>query len=147
MDLGTLKAPVGSRKKRKRVGRGDGSGHGGTSCKGSKGQNARSGGGTRPGFEGGQMPMARRLPKRGFRNPFRKEMITVNLVQLNAFPENSIIDAEALIMQGLIKKRGDGIKLLGKGDIQHALSIKLDALSKGAKAKIEAAGGSIVEVA
>ncbi|HAJ26990.1 MAG TPA: 50S ribosomal protein L15 [Syntrophus sp. (in: bacteria)] len=147
MDLGTLKAPVGSRKKRKRVGRGDGSGHGGTSCKGSKGQNARSGGGTRPGFEGGQMPMARRLPKRGFRNPFRKEMITVNLVQLNAFPENSLIDAEALIQQGLIKKRGDGIKLLGKGDIQHALSIKLDALSKGAKAKIEAAGGSIVEVA
>ena len=147
MDLGTLKDPVGSRKKRKRVGRGDGSGHGGTSCKGSKGQNARSGGGTRPGFEGGQMPMARRLPKRGFRNPFRKEMITVNLVQLNAFPENSIIDAEALIQQGLIKKRGDGIKLLGKGEIQHALSIKLDALSKGAKAKIEAAGGSIVEVA
>jgi large subunit ribosomal protein L15 len=74
-------------------------------------------------------------------------MITVNLVQLNAFPENSIIDAEALIQQGLIKKRGDGIKLLGKGDIQHALSIKLDALSKGAKAKIEAAGGTIVEVA
>ncbi|MCX5830096.1 MAG: 50S ribosomal protein L15 [Deltaproteobacteria bacterium] len=147
MDLQTLKAPVGSRKKRKRVGRGDGSGHGGTACKGSKGQNARSGGGTRPGFEGGQMPMARRLPKRGFRNPFRKEMITVNLVQLNAFPENSIIDAEALIQQGLIKKRGDGIKLLGKGDIQHALSIKLDALSKGAKAKIEAAGGSILEVA
>ncbi|MEI7639000.1 MAG: 50S ribosomal protein L15 [Syntrophus sp. (in: bacteria)] len=147
MDLRTLKAPVGSRKKRKRVGRGDGSGHGGTACKGSKGQNARSGGGTRPGFEGGQMPMARRLPKRGFRNPFRKEMITVNLVQLNAFPENSIIDAEALIQQGLIKKRGDGIKLLGKGDIQHALSIKLDALSKGAKAKIEAAGGSIIEVA
>ncbi|MFA5181354.1 MAG: 50S ribosomal protein L15 [Syntrophales bacterium] len=146
MDLQTLKAPVGSRKKRKRVGRGDGSGHGGTACKGSKGQNARSGGGTRPGFEGGQMPMARRLPKRGFRNPFRKEMITVNLVQLNDFPENSIIDAEALIQKGLIKKRGDGIKLLGQGDIQHALSIKLDALSKGAKAKIEAAGGSIVEV-
>ena len=91
--------------------------------------------------------MARRLPKRGFRNAFRKEMITVNLVQLNAFPENSIIDAEALIQQGLIKKRGDGIKLLGKGEIQHALSIKLNALSKGAKAKIEAAGGSIVEVA
>ncbi len=146
MDLQTLKAPVGSRKRRKRVGRGDGSGHGGTACKGSKGQNARSGGGTRPGFEGGQMPMARRLPKRGFRNAFRKEIITVNLMQLNAFPENSIIDAEALIKKGLIKKRGDGIKLLGKGDIQHALSIKLDALSKGAKVKIEAAGGSVVEV-
>jgi large subunit ribosomal protein L15 len=147
MDLQTLKAPVGSRKKRKRVGRGDGSGHGGTACKGSKGQKARSGGGTRPGFEGGQMPMARRLPKRGFRNPFRKELITVNLVQLNDFPENSVIDAEALIQKGLIKKRGDGVKLLGKGDIRHALSIKLDALSKGAKTKIEAAGGSIVEVA
>ncbi|MDQ1277266.1 MAG: large subunit ribosomal protein [Thermodesulfobacteriota bacterium] len=93
------------------------------------------------------MPMARRLPKRGFRNPFRKELITVNLVQLNDFPENSVIDAEALIQKGLIKKRGDGVKLLGKGDIQHALSIKLDALSKGAKTKIEAAGGSIVEVA
>ena len=147
MDLQTLKAPVGSRKKRKRVGRGDGSGHGGTSCKGSKGQNARSGGGTRPGFEGGQMPMARRLPKRGFRSPFRREIITVNLLQLNDFPENSVIDAEALIQRGLIKKRGDGIKLLGKGDIQRALSIKLDALSKGAREKIEAAGGSIVEVA
>jgi len=90
--------------------------------------------------------MARRLPKRGFRNAFRREMITVNLVQLNTFPENSIIDAEALIQKGLIKRRGDGIKLLGKGEIQHALSIKLDALSKAAKAKIEAAGGSIVEV-
>jgi len=91
--------------------------------------------------------MARRLPKRGFRNPFRKEMVTVNLVQLNDFPENSVIDAEALLQKGLIKKRGDGIKLLGKGEIQHALSIKVDAFSKGAKAKIEAAGGTIVEVA
>ena len=115
MDLKTLKAPVGSRKKRKRVGRGDGSGHGGTSCKGSKGQNARSGGGTRPGFEGGQMPMARRLPKRGFRNPFRREMITVNLVQLNDFPENSIVDAEALIQKGLIKKRETALSFWGKG--------------------------------
>jgi len=147
MDLQSLKAPVGSRKQRKRVGRGDGSGHGGTACKGAKGQNARSGGGTRPGFEGGQMPMARRLPKRGFRSPFRKEIITVNLLQLNDFPDNSVIDAEALIQRGLIKKRGDGIKLLGKGDLQRALSIKLDALSKGARAKVEAAGGSVVEVA
>lgn len=91
--------------------------------------------------------MARRLPKRGFRSPFRREIITVNLLQLNDFPENSVIDAEALIQRGLIKKRGDGIKLLGKGDVQHALSIKLDALSKGAREKIKAAGGSIVEVA
>jgi large subunit ribosomal protein L15 len=147
MDLQSLKAPVGSRKKRKRVGRGDGSGHGGTACRGNKGQNARSGGGTRPGFEGGQMPMARRLPKRGFRSPFRKEIITVNLLQLNDFPENSVIDAEALIQKGLIRRRGDGIKLLGKGEIQRVLSIKLDFLSKGARTKIEAAGGSIVEVA
>ena len=145
MDLNTLKAPAGARKQRKRVGRGGA--HGGTACKGAKGQNARSGGGTRPGFEGGQMPMARRLPKRGFRNPFRREIITINLAQLNAFPENSIVDAEALIAKGLIKKRGDGVKLLGKGEIAHALSIKLDALSKGAKAKIEAAGGSVEEVA
>jgi len=147
MDLQSLKAPVGSRKQRKRVGRGDGSGHGGTACKGSKGQNARSGGGVRPGFEGGQMPMARRLPKRGFRSPFRKEIITVNLLQLNDFPENSVVDAEALIQRGIIRKRGDGIKLLGKGDLQRALSIKLDTMSKGARAKVEAAGGSVVEVA
>ncbi len=145
MDLQTLKAPAGSRKNRKRVGRGGA--HGGTACKGAKGQNARSGGGTRPGFEGGQMPMARRLPKRGFRNPFRREIVTINLGQLNVFPEHSVVDAAALLAKGLIKKKGDGIKLLGKGEIAHALSVKLDALSKGAKAKIEAAGGAIVEVA
>ncbi len=144
MDLQTLKAPAGSRKKRKRIGRGGA--HGGTAGKGHKGQKARSGGGAKPGFEGGQMPMARRLPKRGFRNPFRREIITINLGQLNVFPERSVVDADALMARGLIKKRGDGVKLLGKGEIQYPLSVKLDALSKGARTKIEAAGGSVVEV-
>ena len=144
MDLKTLKAPAGSRKKRKRIGRGGA--HGGTAGKGHKGQKARSGGGAKPGFEGGQMPMARRLPKRGFRNPFRREIITINLGQLNVFPERSVVDADALMARGLIKKRGDGVKLLGKGEIQYPLSVKLDALSKGARTKIEAAGGSVVEV-
>ncbi|HPC32181.1 MAG TPA: 50S ribosomal protein L15 [Syntrophales bacterium] len=144
MDLQTLKAPVGAKKKRKRIGRGGA--RGGTAGKGHKGQNARSGGGSKPGFEGGQMPMARRLPKRGFRNPFRREIITINLEQLRGFAENSVVDVEALLARGLIKKRGDGVKLLGKGEIQYALAVKLDALSRGAKAKIEAAGGSVVEV-
>ncbi|HOF04749.1 MAG TPA: 50S ribosomal protein L15 [Syntrophales bacterium] len=144
MDLQTLKAPVGAKKKRKRIGRGGA--RGGTAGKGHKGQNARSGGGSKPGFEGGQMPMARRLPKRGFRNPFRREIITINLEQLRGFAENSVVDVESLLARGLIKKRGDGVKLLGKGEIQYALAVKLDALSRGAKAKIEAAGGSVVEV-
>lgn len=146
MNLGSLKPPAGSRKKRKRVGRGDGSGHGGTSCKGHKGQNARSGGGTRPGFEGGQMPLSRRLPKRGFRNIFRKDIIAVNIEQLSKFPAGSVIDAESLIRAGLVKRRYDGIKLLGKGMIDHPLSVKVDMVSQGARTKIEAAGGSIIEV-
>jgi large subunit ribosomal protein L15 len=141
-----LKPPAGSRRKRKRVGRGDGSGHGGTSCKGSKGQKARSGGGTRPGFEGGQMPLSRRLPKRGFRNPFRKDIVIVNISQLKKFPAGSIVDEETLIDSGIVKKIGDGIKVLGKGDIGYPLSLKVRMVSRNAKEKIEAAGGSIVEV-
>ncbi|MCX5847472.1 MAG: 50S ribosomal protein L15 [Deltaproteobacteria bacterium] len=146
MNLGTLKPPEGSRKKKKRVGRGDGSGHGGTSCKGHKGQNARSGGGVRPGFEGGQMPLSRRLPKRGFRNPFRREIVIVNIEQLKKFPEGSLIDKDSLISSGLIKRKGDTIKVLGKGDIDYPLSIKVDMISRGAKEKIVNAGGSIIEV-
>jgi large subunit ribosomal protein L15 len=144
MNLSSLKPPEGSRKKRKRVGRGDGSGHGGTSCKGHKGQNARSGGGVRPGFEGGQMPLSRRLPKRGFRNPFRKKIITVNLEQLKNFPQGSMIDKDALFGAGLVKKKGDGIKILGKGTIAYPVSLKVDMVSQGAREKIEAAGGSII---
>jgi large subunit ribosomal protein L15 len=146
MNLSSLRPPAGSRKKRKRVGRGDGSGHGGTSCKGAKGQNARSGGGTRPGFEGGQMPLARRLPKRGFRNIFRKLIVAINIEQLNKFPAGSVIDAESLIRAGLVNRKNDGIKLLGKGMIDYPLSVKVDMVSQGAKTKIVAAGGTIIEV-
>lgn len=146
MNLGSLKPPEGSRKKRKRIGRGDGSGHGGTSTKGHKGQNARSGGRVRPGFEGGQMPLSRRLPKRGFRNPFRRKIVTINIDQLRRFPEGSIIDRDALFKAGLVKTMGDGIKVLGKGNIEYPISVRVDMISRGAKGKIEAAGGSVVEV-
>jgi len=146
MNLGTLRPPDGSRKNRKRVGRGDGSGHGGTAGKGHKGQKARSGGKVRPGFEGGQMPLSRRLPKRGFRNLFRKEVIAVNVENLNRFEQNAVVDAELLLKSGLIKKTGDAIKILGKGEIKVPLTVKVDMISKGAKEKIEAAGGSVVEV-
>jgi len=146
MNLGSLKLPDGSRKKRKRVGRGDGSGHGGTSCKGHKGQNARSGGGVRPGFEGGQMPLSRRLPKRGFRNPFRREIATINVEQLKKFSKGSVIDREVLVKAGLMKAKADGIKILGKGNIDYPVSLKVDMISRGAREKIEAAGGSITVV-
>ena len=146
MNLSSLKPPEGSRKKRKRIGRGDGSGHGGTSTKGHKGQNARSGGKVRPGFEGGQMPLSRRLPKRGFRNPFRKDIVTINIDQLRRFPEGSVIDRDALLKAGLVKKTRDGIKVLGRGNIEYPISVKVDMISRGAKDKIEAAGGSVVEV-
>ena len=146
MNLSSLKPPEGSRKKRKRIGRGDGSGHGGTSTKGHKGQNARSGGGVRPGFEGGQMPLSRRLPKRGFRNPFRRNIVIINIDQLRRFPEGSVIDRNALLDAGLVKRIGDGIKVLGKGNIDYPISLKVDMISRGARDKIEAAGGSIVGV-
>jgi len=146
MKLNSLKPPAGSRKKRKRVGRGDGSGHGGTSCKGAKGQNARSGGGVSPGFEGGQMPLVRRLPKRGFRNVFRKEIIAINIEKLKGFPAGSVIDEDSLIQAGFVKRKGDGIKILGKGDLDYPLSLRVNMVSRGARSKIEAAGGSIIEV-
>jgi len=146
MNLGTLKPPEGSKKKRKRVGRGDGSGHGGTSGKGHKGQNARSGGKVRSGFEGGQMPLSRRLPKRGFRNPFRKIIVTINVNQLNKFPEGSVIDEEALVRAGVVKHKRDGIKVLGRGSIDYPVSLKMNLISRGAREKIQAVGGSIIEV-
>lgn len=147
MNLGALKPPEGSKKKRKRVGRGDGSGHGGTAGKGHKGQNARSGGKVRSGFEGGQMPLSRRLPKRGFRNPSRKVIVTINIDQLKKFPEGAVIDEEALVRAGVVKHKKDGIKVLGKGNIDYPVSLKMNMISRGAREKIEAAGGSIVEVA
>jgi len=143
MKLSDLRPSEGSRKKRKRVGRGNGSGHGGTSCRGSKGQNSRSGGGVRPGFEGGQMPLTRRLPKRGFYNRFRKDIIAVNIEQLKRFTEGSVVDAEALLGSGIIKRKGDGIKILGKGDIDYPLTVKVNNISRSAREKIEASGGSV----
>ncbi len=147
MDLSTLKAPAGATKKRKRVGRGDSSGQGGTAGKGHKGQKARSGGHVRSGFEGGQMPMARRLPKRGFRNPFRKDFVAVNVSDLaRIFEKGAVIDEAAILESGLVKKKGDGIKILAKGSIDIAVTLKMARVSAAAKQKITAAGGSVEEV-
>jgi large subunit ribosomal protein L15 len=146
MNLGTLKPPEGSRKKKKRVGRGDGSGHGGTAGKGAKGQNARSGHSVRPNFEGGQMPLTRRMPKRGFKNPMRRIIAIVNIEQLKRFQEGAIVDRETLAAFGLVSGRVDGIKVLGNGEINFPLSVNVDSVSRGAREKIEAAGGTIVEV-
>jgi large subunit ribosomal protein L15 len=143
MKLSELRPPEGSRKKRKRVGRGDGSGHGGTSTKGHKGLKARSGHSSRPGYEGGQMPLARRIPKKGFKNIFRKEIIIVNLDQLNRFSGEAPVDAAALLAGGVIRKIGDGIKILAKGTIERALTVRVHAISQAAKEKIETAGGKV----
>lgn len=147
MDLSTLKAPAGATKKRKRVGRGDASGQGGTSGKGDKGQKARSGGKVRDGFEGGQMPMARRLPKRGFRNPFREKFIAVNVADIGRkFSKGAVIDEAAILNSGLIKNKGNAIKILAKGEIDFPVTIKIAKISQAAKNKITAAGGSVEEV-
>jgi large subunit ribosomal protein L15 len=147
MNLGSLRAPAGATKKRKRVGRGDASGHGGTSGKGNKGQKARSGGKVRAGFEGGQMPMARRLPKRGFRNPFREKFVAVNILDLcRKFSKGAVIDEAALLQSGIVKKEGSKIKILAKGEINFSLTLKIANISLAAKNKITAAGGSIEEV-
>jgi large subunit ribosomal protein L15 len=143
MKIHELSPAEGSRKKRKRVGRGQGSGHGGTAGRGHKGQKSRSGGGPRPGFEGGQMPLQRRLPKRGFVNIFRKQFSIINIKDLSRFEANANLDSEALKEAGLVKKMKDGIKLLGNGDISHPLFIKVHKVSKTAKDKIEAAGGKV----
>ena len=145
--MSTLKAPAGATKKRKRVGRGDASGQGGTSGKGDKGQKARSGGKVRAGFEGGQMPMARRLPKRGFRNPFREKFVAVNLNDLcRKFSKGAVIDEAALLQSGIVKKKGNDIKILAKGEINFPVTLKITNISQAAKNKIAAAGGSIEEV-
>jgi large subunit ribosomal protein L15 len=143
MKLNELSPPKGSRKNRKRLGRGIGSGSGKTAGRGAKGQNARSGGGVRPGFEGGQMPLQRRLPKRGFTNIFKKKFAEINLRDLTRFESGSLVDEPALVRCGLISGKRDGIKLLGKGEITYPLSIKVNRISKSARAKIEAAGGNI----
>jgi large subunit ribosomal protein L15 len=143
MKIQDLSPAAGSRKKRKRVGRGVGSGHGKTACRGHKGQKARSGGSIAPGFEGGQMPIQRRLPKRGFTNPFKKEYALINLKDLKEFEPNASIDIQIMKEHGLVKNVKDGIKLLGEGEISRPLVLKVNRASKSARTKIEAAGGTI----
>jgi large subunit ribosomal protein L15 len=141
--LGQLKPPHGAKKGPKRVGRGPGSGHGKTSCKGHKGQKARSGPHIRPGFEGGQMPLQRRLPKRGFTNIFKKRFALVHIRDLNRFPAGGVVDIEALRKAGLVKKAYDGVKIVGDGDITVALTIRAHAVTESARKKIEAASGKV----
>jgi large subunit ribosomal protein L15 len=143
MDLSNLSPPKGSVKTRKRVGRGPGSGHGKTSCRGHKGQKSRSGGSIRPGFEGGQMPLARRLPKRGFTNIFKKQYALIQVRDLMTFEKGSVIDPGVLLESGLVSKLLDGVKLLGNGDIDRPLTVKVHKCSQAAQAKIVAAGGTV----
>ena len=142
MKLHELTPAAGSKKSVKRIGRGPASGQGKTAGKGHKGQLARAGRGMRPGFEGGQMPLQRRLPKRGFNNIFAKEIVTVNVSDLEKkFNDGDVVDAAALKTAGLIKKELDGVKVLGNGELTKKLEVKVNAYSEAAKAKIEAAGG------
>ncbi|MBI4237992.1 MAG: 50S ribosomal protein L15 [Deltaproteobacteria bacterium] len=148
MRLNELKPSVGARKARKRLGRGDASGHGGTSTKGHKGQKSRSGGYHKVGFEGGQMPLHRRMPKRGFNNTvFARTVGVVNLDQLATWPQGVPVTLEALKERGLIRRRYDGIKLLARGDCKAPLTIRLSWISAAARQKIEAAGGQIESLA
>lgn len=141
MKLHELSPALGSKKDAKRIGRGHGSGQGKTAGKGHKGQKARAGRGMRPGFEGGQMPLQRRIPKRGFNNIFAKEIVAINVGSLNVFEDGSIVDTQAIINAGLTKKAYDGIKILGNGELTKKLTVKVSAYSESAKQKIEAAGG------
>ena len=143
MKLHELSPSSKSRKPNNRLGRGVGSGWGKTAGRGNKGYNSRSGGGVRPGYEGGQMPIQRRLPKRGFTNIFRKKIAVINLRDLLAFESGSLVDEAALVKAGLVKGQKDGVKLLGHGEIRVALNVKLNHVSKSAREKIEAAGGSV----
>ncbi|MEH7352508.1 50S ribosomal protein L15 [Neobacillus drentensis] len=143
MKLHELQPAEGSRQERKRLGRGIGSGQGKTAGKGHKGQNARSGGGVRPGFEGGQTPLMRRLPKRGFTNISRKEYAVVNLDALNRFEEGTEVTPELLIETGVVSNEKAGIKILAKGNVEKKLTVKANKFSSAAKEAIEAAGGTI----
>lgn len=141
MRLEDLKPVAGSTHRKKIVGRGIGSGVGKTSGKGHKGQNARSGGGVRPGFEGGQMPLYRRLPKRGFTNIFAKKYVAVNVEVLDRFNDGDVVTAEAMLEKGIISKTLDGVKLLGRGEVTKKVDVKVAKISASAKEKIEKAGG------
>ncbi len=141
MKLEELKSPPGANKRTKRVGRGIGSGHGKTSTRGHKGQKARSGGGIRLGFEGGQMPLQRRIPKRGFTNIFRKEYAIVNVQDLNCFDNGTIVTIELLMMAGLVNKVTAGVKLLGEGELDKKLTVQVQKCSRQAEEKLTAKGG------
>ena len=143
MRLNELSPPKGARKAVKRLGRGSGSGHGKTAGRGAKGQKARSGGNIRPGYEGGQMPLQRRLPKRGFTNIFRKEFAIVNIRDLLRFEKGSVVDKAALGAAGLLRRKSDGVKLLGQGTIDYPLVLKVDRCSGSARTKIESVGGRV----
>ena len=141
MKLHELSPAVGSTKEAKRIGRGHGSGNGKTAGKGHKGQKARAGRGIRAGFEGGQMPLQRRVPKRGFNNIFATKFAIVNVSDLEVFEAGAVIDTQALQEKGLVKKAYDGVKVLGNGNLSKAVTVKASAFSESAKSKIEAAGG------
>ncbi|MGH9327627.1 MAG: 50S ribosomal protein L15 [Terriglobia bacterium] len=143
MHIGTIQPPRGARKRRKRVGFGMGSGHGKTATRGSKGQKSRAGSRLRPGFEGGQMPLQRRLPKRGFTNIFKKRYTVVNVGDLADWDPGQVVTPEALLKAGFIKKIGDGVKVLGDGDLGSPLNISAHLFSKSAREKIEKAGGKV----
>lgn len=142
MKMNDLKPNEGATRKRKRVGRGPGSGLGKTAGRGHKGQKSRAGYSRRYGFEGGQMPLVRRVPKRGFKNPFSKEYVPVNLTMLAMFGEQDVIGVEDFIKKGIVKDIQDGIKILGNGDIDRAVTVKAHKFSKSAREKIEKAGGT-----
>ena len=146
MKLNELSPAVGSTKDSYRKGRGPGSGNGKTAGKGHKGQNARSGGGVRPGFEGGQLPLYRKLPKRGFKNRFAVNYAIVNVCDLNKFEDGAVVDLEALLAAKLVRKELDGLKVLGGGELTKKLTVKATVFSASAKEKIEAAGGKTEEV-
>ncbi len=139
--VGTLRPPAGANKRTKRIGQGMGSGHGKTATRGSKGQRSRAGMRIRPGFEGGQMPLHRRLPKRGFTNIFRKEFAIVNLKDLEDFKPEEKITPDLLVARGLVKQLGSGLKILGDGELKSALQIAAHGFSKSALEKIQKAGG------
>jgi len=143
MKLHELSPAAGSTQPAWRKGRGHGSGNGKTAGKGHKGQNARSGGGVRPGFEGGQNPLYRKLPKRGFHNKFSTIYSIINVETLNRFDDGAVVDLDALMKSGVIKKGNDGLKVLGRGEITKKITVKASIFSAAAKAKIEAAGGKV----
>lgn len=146
MKLNELRPSKGSRRARKRLGRGNASGQGTTAGRGTKGHKSRSGGGVRPGFEGGQMPIHRRLPKRGFTNIFKKRIAIINVGDLARFEKDTVVDEALLESAGLVKGRRDGIKLLAQGELEYAVTVRVNAVSDGARKKIEAVGGAVETV-